>query len=516
MRAHKRYEVPSFLTDDTPYVPFLKNWHIQNDGPGIYLFSSTHKTDSRRGITHEDTFQLPLFVSLPEQAPRNDEPQAVRKVQGIQPFNSQFLNKLLSLLPERLIEAAAYPLFFIELNVINPAKESYQKLHRLINTFVFTSGRISRNTKAIAFVGVGSVLFYATMSFIVNNLNLIRIFLTVAGKVALGGVAIYGVTIIAVYLSLSSLKHRLNNEFDSIENLINEKNYDAAFEKLRHIHFIYLPLLQDSFPYNFALRAKYKYLYVRASSCDSYSEWYLKGFLDALEFVDYLTEDQKFKCVRGAINSYAFPYLEKQKNPDYMFEDYLGEYYNEIKPLRQYITTVSDCYKQLGAQMRASIKECIELILKPDAKKAITAFDSIEIDPYTFEAYPDISVLYFQLEAIVFQIRVTDKSGFPIIDKDNFYAARDRLDSVQAYLQSYYPEYVEYNTNLILAFKRFNDAWPVHPKYKKNAITTLDIDRSAIMPYKSADSMDQNLLIENVKDSEEEENRVRHSSSPTI
>lgn len=293
------------------------------------------------------------------------------------------------------------------------------------------------------------------------------------GAAALAPLHVVGLTMSVLYLSgavlaylvVPAIRKKLIAKFDAIELEVKQENY-KDYERVENISLIYKIILHKYFPGNNDL--KYRYYYLNALSHERWGGGFRpieSPYNAALEYCETL--DQKFNCLRGVINS-ADLWCDGVK---------IKVNYHELaEPYVVQISSDSKQYQELGSELRKKVYDCINTLLGGNALGAIHEFYKIEFDAYSKKAYPDITVLYLQLDAILVLIAKDHKSQLTNFDSDCMRlgdAFRLLKKVSEQYICKFYPEKIPLYSKFILNFYNFRDELPTEykPKPGKKPIT---------------------------------------------
>ncbi len=263
-----------------------------------------------------------------------------------------------------------------------------------------------------------------------------------------------GVTL--AYVAVPMLRKKLAARFDSIEQEVKHKEY-KDFRKLEKISFIYKIILHAYFPGNKDL--KWRYHYLNSLSRERWGggfkpEW--SPYNAALEYSE--TEEQRFICLSGIINSAALWHTGIKIKVSYE---------EIIQPYVAQISSASKQYQELEVDLRSKVYACINTLLAGNHLNAIQEFYKIEFDAYAKEAYPDIAVLYCQIDAILTLIGKDHPSMLKIIDSDGMRlgdAYRGLTNVSQKYICKFYPEKIPLYSDFVLNFNNFRNELPTEYK----------------------------------------------------
>lgn len=263
-----------------------------------------------------------------------------------------------------------------------------------------------------------------------------------------------GVTL--AYVAVPMLRKRLTARFDIIEQEVKQKDYND-YRKLEKIPFIYKVILHAYFPGNKDL--KWRYHYLNSLSRERWGggfkpEWSL--YNAALKYSE--TENQRFICLRGIINSAALWHTRIKIKVSYE---------EIIQPYVAQISSASKQHQELEAELRTKLYACMDTLLARNYHGAIHEFYKIDFDAYAKEAYPDIAVLYCQIDAILILIGKDHPSMLEHFDSDGMRLGdsyRILRHVSQKYICKFYPDKIPLYSDFVLNFDNFRDELPTEYK----------------------------------------------------
>lgn len=255
----------------------------------------------------------------------------------------------------------------------------------------------------------------------------------------------YVAPILAYYYGNDFYRVKLEAFFSQVEEDINNRRIDIAYDKLQELPFVFRILLNRNFPDNRDLRRKYYNMLGRSSRMGYQIH---DNYVRALEFTDNARD--KLLPLRGIINDYECSLegtirrhfsdclsgmMQRCENAVIDSEKWRAKYVAQIP-------TDAPLYHELGAKVRAQIQECIAILREERFSDAAKMFYNIEWDAYSRHAYPDAAIMYYQMEAIITffsKKRVKpEPEDFKQDECLNF--ALEKAPMVQNIINKYYPE----------------------------------------------------------------------------
>ncbi len=281
------------------------------------------------------------------------------------------------------------------------------------------------------------------------------------GAAALTSLQVASFTMSLLYIGLAyavvpMLRKKLTARFDIIEQEVKQKEY-KDFSKLEKIPFIYKIILHAYVPGNKDL--KWRYHYLNSLSRERWgggfnTSW--SPYNAALQYSE--TAEQKYICLRGIINSAALWHTKIKIKVSYE---------EIIQPYVAQISSDSKLHQELEAELRSKVYACINTLLGRNYLGAIQEFYKIEFDAYAKEAYPDIAVLYCQVDAILILIGKDHPSMLDNFDSDcvRLSDADDILMHVSdKYICKFYPDKISLYSDFVINFDNFRNELPTQYK----------------------------------------------------
>lgn len=355
------------------------------------------------------SFTLPAFIKLEERSPNIAVKENQEFTKGGN--NENYTNKF--------IKALCHPLFMLTSGFVSVAN---------IFSMAFTIAKVK--ITSIAIVKASGLLFN------------------------LAGLAVslcYFIPAIWYYYNNERLRDELLDIFDDAMVEIRKDNTLEAWNKLDNLKFQHSILLHPNYPDNNDLRWSYYYMVDLINEkchdfrdCDSY-----KMALPLSE-----TADQKFLVLQGLLNVYDW----RLDNQIKKFKELKGIFITEeareslrsgrisiaeiIAPYVAQIDPSSPMHQQLQADLHYQLQQCVSSFRYGEYALAKEILDNIKWNGYCKKAYPGAAILYYQLQSVL----TLSMEPYEPFDMESLCPigrlkiARENLETIQEYIDKYYPE----------------------------------------------------------------------------
>ena len=308
-----------------------------------------------------------------------------------------------------------------------PKKSWVQKIAKVLGSPVIASIPIAASFLNIFAIITGMYAFaplsYATIGlFALQSTGLL---------LSVGGIT----TAIVAYGIVPFLNRRLATKFDLLEEEIKKpvvfsyedyslikvkksifrslyeyltiaKEFKSDYFQVQKIPLIYRVLVHPDFPGNQELKWRYHYLDSLSRSrrkSGFHPSW--NPFITALTYCS--SDTQRFICLRNIFNSTEM-WCRDLKT--YSYDELITPYMSEI-------SSENSLHQALRKQLKLQLNDCVLDLITGNSAIAFERFNKIEFDAYSQKAYPDLGVLYYQLDGIL-----------TIIEKKMVYESRHSFD----------------------------------------------------------------------------------------
>lgn len=348
-------------------------------------------------------------------------------------------------------ELPLYAKLFKPVAISSPTQKIYKEINYLNYIINFVKHPFAKFSFGAFFSTNILVLLFGQPQSIALQLITKSVFLTPAPLIALS--VTYAATLLFAYLS--SVKIRtLTAKVDKIISEFNEEEPNIAIRKLYELESQNRIFFSFWFPGNQSLLFNYRFLHgLFYFNSDVFTAGDFE-FESALKMAQ--NKKDEFRCLRKLINSI---YKRSCKSKDF------NEHDKKIKELIKQVPSNQEFHSEITEKLEQGLKECYDLIDLDKVSTAFKKFATLEFDAFTDELYPHLSIMYYQMEAVLTLAGKYFLGDVNLVSKDEerLTIARHSLLKVQWYIDTYYPEESVAHRFYVLDFERVWARLPVIP-----------------------------------------------------